>query len=111
MIEKAIRLSPHDPWMHEFLFNLGSAQYLAGRYEEAAASARRSLERKSDQSGVYRLLAAACGQLDRRDEARAALEALLRLAPDFSAATLRIFLPPDVVERYLEGLRKAGWEG
>jgi adenylate cyclase len=111
MIEKAIRLSPRDPWMHEFLFNLGGAQYLAGRYEEAAASAKRSLERKSDQPGVYRLLAAACGQLGRRDEARAALEALLRLAPDFSAATLRIFLPPDVVERYLEGLRKAGWEG
>jgi adenylate cyclase len=111
MIEKAIRLSPHDPWMHEFLFNLGGAQYLAGRYEEAAASARRSLDRKSDQPGVYRLLAAACGQLGRRDEARAALEALLRLVPDFSAAKLRIFLPPDVVERYLEGLRKAGWEG
>jgi adenylate cyclase len=111
MLEKAIRLSPHDPWMHEFLFNLGGAQYLAGRYEEAAASARRSLERKTDQPGVYRLLAAACGQLGRGDEARAALEALLRLVPDFSAAKLRIFLPPDVVDRYLEGLRKAGWEG
>jgi hypothetical protein len=30
--------------------------------------------------------------------------------PDFSTAHLRFFLPPAIVERYLDGLRKAGWE-
>jgi adenylate cyclase len=109
MIEKACRLSPHDPWMHEFLFNLGAAHFLAGRYEEAVVFANQSLQRKSDQPGVYRLLAASYGHLERSEEARAALDALLRLVPDLSAAHLRRFLPPLVVERYVEGLRKAGW--
>jgi len=111
MIEKAIRLSPHDPWMHEFLFSLGAAHFLAERYEEAVASGKRSLRLKSDQPGVYRLLAASYGYLGRADEAKVALATFLRLAPDFSEAQLRVFLPPAVVERYLDGLRKAGWNG
>jgi hypothetical protein len=34
---------------------------------------------------------------------------MFELAPDFSLETLRIHVPPAVVERYLEGWRKAGW--
>jgi len=109
VIEKAIRLSPHDPWMHEFLFNIATAHFVAERYEEAVVYARSSLEAKPEQQGAYRLLAASYGHMGRTDDAKTALEALLRLEPDFSAATLRGFLPPPVVERYLEGLRKAGW--
>jgi adenylate cyclase len=110
MIEKAIRLSPHDPWMHEFLFNVGAAHFLAGRYAEAVDSAKRSLKLRSGQPGVYRLLAASYGHLGRSEEAKGALDALLQLTPDFSAEHLRTFLPPAVVEHYLEGLRKAGWK-
>jgi adenylate cyclase len=110
LIEKAIRLSPHDPWMHEFLFNIAAAHFAAGRYEEAIAYAERSLRAKSDQPGAYRLLAASCGHLGRNEEARAALDELLRLAPDLSTEQLRVFLPPAIVERYVEGLRKAGWK-
>jgi adenylate cyclase len=111
LIEKAIRLSPRDPWMHEFLFNIGAAHYLAERYEQAAAYAKRSLEAKSDQPGAYRLLAASYGHLGLSAEAKTALDALLRLMPDFSAADLAAFLPPAVAERYLGDLRKAGWKG
>jgi len=111
VIEKAIRLSPYDPWMHEFLFSIAAAHFLAERYEDAVASARRSLEAKSDQPGAYRLLAASYGYLGRTEEGKAALAALLQLMPDFSAADLRAFLPPAVAERYLGGLRKAGWAG
>jgi TolB-like protein/class 3 adenylate cyclase/predicted Zn-dependent protease len=110
MIHKAIRLSPHDPWMHEFLFNLGAAHFLAERYEEAVTWGNRSLQLKPDQPGVYRLLAAGYGHLGQTEEARRALDALLRLMPDFSAAHLRFFLPPAIVERYLDGLHKAGWK-
>jgi adenylate cyclase len=111
LIEKAIRLSPHDPWMHEFLFNIAAAHFLAERYEQAVAYAKRSLEAKADQPGVYRLLAASYGHLGRVEEAKAAFDNLLRLMPDFSAADLGTFLPPAVAERYLGGLRKAGWKG
>jgi adenylate cyclase len=109
MIEKAIRLSPHDPWMHEFLFNVGAAHFLAKRYREAVDSAKRSLQLRSGQPGVYRLLAACYGHLGRTEEATGALEAMLRLTPDFSEENLRAFLPPAVAEHYLDGLRKAGW--
>jgi TolB-like protein/cytochrome c-type biogenesis protein CcmH/NrfG len=110
MLHKAIRLSPHDPWMHEFQFNLGAAHFLAERYQEAVTWGNRSLQLKPDQPGVYRLLAASYGHLGQTEEARRALDVLLRLMPDFSSAHLRFFLPPAIVERYLDGLRKAGWE-
>jgi Flp pilus assembly protein TadD len=111
MIEKAMRLSPHDPWMHEFLFNVGAAHFLARRYQEAVDAAQRSLQLRSGQPGVYRLLAACYGHLGRSPEATGALEAMLRLTPDFSEENLRAFLPPAVAEHYLDGLRKAGWKG
>jgi adenylate cyclase len=110
LIEKAIRLSPHDPWMHEFLFNIAAAHFASGRYEEAVTFAKRSLQSRSEQPGAYRLLAASYGHLGRTEEAKAALDALLRLAPDLSTARLRVFLPSAIVERYVEGLRKAGWK-
>ena len=110
MIEKAIRLSPHDPWMHEFLFNLGAAHFLAERYEEAVNLGNRSLQLNPDQPGAYRLLAAGYGHLGRGEEARVALDELFRLMPDFSTEHLGLFLPPALAERYLKGLRKAGWK-
>jgi adenylate cyclase len=111
LIEKAIRLSPRDPWMHEFFFNIAAAHFAAERYEEAVRFARRSLQSRPGQPGAQRLLAASYGHLGRADEARHALDELLRLAPDLSAAQLRVFLPPAIVDRYVEGLRKAGWQG
>jgi adenylate cyclase len=110
LIEKAIRLSPRDPVMHEFLFDLGVAHFLAGRYEEAIASEKKSLRSRPDQPGAYRVIAASHGHLGRTEEARAALDRMFELAPDFSLETLRIHIPDAVVERYLDGWRKAGWE-
>jgi adenylate cyclase len=109
LIEKAIRLSPRDPVMHEFLFDLGVAHFLAERYEEAIVWEKKSLQSRPDQPGAYRVLAASYGHLGRTEEARAALDAMFELAPDFSLETLRIHVPPAVVERYLGGWRKAGW--
>jgi len=111
LIEKAIRLSPHDPVMHEFLFDLGVAHFLAERYEQAIVWERKSLRARPDQPGVYRVLAASYGHLGRIEEARAALDGMNELAPDFSLEALRVHVPSAVVERYLEGWRKAGWTG
>jgi adenylate cyclase len=111
LIEKAIRLSPHDPVMHEFLFDLGVAHFLAERYEQAIVWQRKSLGARPDQPGVYRVLAASYGHLGRIEEARAALAGMNERAPDFSLEALRVHVPSAVVERYLEGWRKAGWTG
>jgi adenylate cyclase len=111
LIEKAIRLSPRDPAMHELLFDLGVAHFLAERYEEAIGCEKRSLQSRPGQPGAYRVLAASYGHLGRSEEARAALDRMRELAPDFSLEALRIRVPPAVVERYLEGWRKAGLKG
>jgi hypothetical protein len=57
------------------------------------------------------VLAASYGHLGLIEEARAALDAMYKLAPDFSVETLRVYVRPVIIERYLEGWRKAGWEG
>ena len=110
MLEKAMRLSPRDPWMQEFLFNTGAAHFIAERYEQAIEFAKKSLRLKADQPGVYRLLAASYALMGRKEEAKAALHELLRLLPDFSGEHVRAFLPEAIAERYLQGLRKAGWQ-
>jgi adenylate cyclase len=110
MIEKAMRLSPRDPFLSTMHFTLGLAHLLADRYAEARTCALRSLELRKDPT-AYRLLAAACGHLNHGDEAKAALEEMQRLTPDFSVEGLRVILSQDIVKRYLAGWRKAGWEG
>ncbi|MGD8978122.1 MAG: adenylate/guanylate cyclase domain-containing protein [Gammaproteobacteria bacterium] len=110
MVEKAIRLSPQDPLMHEFLFSIASAHFAADRYAEAIRFARRSLDIQAEQPGAFRILAAANGYLGRTVDARAALDQMLKLAPDLSEDHLRNFMPDDIVDRYVEGLRKAGWK-
>jgi adenylate cyclase len=111
VIEKAIRLSPQDPLMHEFLFNIGSAHFIAWRYEKAAEFARKSLSLMPTQPGALRLLAAASAYLGKLGEAVIAMEEMVRVAPDISEQHLQSFLPENVVERYIEGLRLAGWKG
>ena len=62
----------------------------------------------------YRWLAAALGQLGRKDEAREALKtAIERGAESFSRYTQQRppWFQPDDFEHMLEGLRKAGWRG
>jgi len=111
MVEKAIRLSPQDPLMHEFLFSLASAHFAAGRYQDAIDFARRSLDIQAGQPGSYRVIAAASGYLGKTVEAREAFEQMLSLAPDLTEEHLRSFLPDGLVDKYVEGMRKAGWKG
>ena len=111
MIEKAIRLSPQDPLMHEFMFNIGSAHFISRRYEKAIEFAIASLDLRSGQPGAYRLLAAASAYAGKLNEAAAAVEEMVRVAPGTSEEHLRILLQHQVAEQYLEGLRMAGWKG
>ncbi len=111
MIEKAIRLSPADALTNEFLADIALAQFQATRYEDALASARRSLQ-LSRGASAYRawpLLVSSYSQLGRAKEASAALAE----AEHISLATIETLLgritgDAELKERLLEGLRKAG---
>ena len=110
-IDKAIRLSPHDPMIWMFLSGRAIAHVCAKRYEEAVEWAQRSLQRKPDWPIAHLVLAASYTQLSRLDDAHSALEAALKLNPQFSLSGLRLVLSaPDrpLLERIIDLLRKAG---
>jgi adenylate cyclase len=112
-LHKGIRLSPQDPSMWMYLSYGALVYFSAGRYEETAEWAKRSLQRRPDWPLAYRYLAAGYAHLGRMDEARAALKEMLRLQPQFSLSALKVVLAsaaPDFVERLIDGLCKAGLE-
>ncbi len=111
ILEKGIRLSPRDPFVFLFHHQISIAHMMAGRYGEALAAEEKSLRLRSDQPHAYRVLAACYGQLGQIEAARAALERMYQLSPNFSVANLRLSNSEPLVERYLEGWRKAGWAG
>jgi adenylate cyclase len=110
-LEKAMRLSPHDLWVHECLWGMVIAHAAAGRGEEAVDWAERLCRRKPDWPTAYLALAATYAGCERIDEARSALREALRLNPDYSLSGLRLaFNTADAAfaERIIDSLRKAG---
>ncbi len=110
VMEKAIRLSPRDAQMHLFLHQIAVAHLVAGRYDEALKREQDSLRLRADQPHVYRIIAAAYGHLGRSAEALDALEKMLRLAPHFSIENFRASNSTALVDRCVEGWRRAGWK-
>ncbi len=99
------------------LLELASAHFAKGNYEEAARLARRFTLRRSDPSPTntpaigYLLLAASHGRLEEHELAQAALAEARKLRPKLSLERLAIWYASyeeDHLERYLDGLRKAG---
>jgi TolB-like protein/cytochrome c-type biogenesis protein CcmH/NrfG len=110
ILEKGIRLSPRDPFIYLFHHQIAVAHMMAGRYEDALAAEEKSLRLHADQPHAYRVSAACYGHLGQVDRAREALERMRELSPNFSLERLRLSNSPALVERYLEGWRKAGWK-
>jgi adenylate cyclase len=108
MLEKAIRLSPRDRSMHLFLSYIALAHFVAERYDETVVWAKKSLELQPNHSMPWGLVAAAYGHLGQKEEAQAALDARERL--HVTEEHLRIIMPPAILQRYLDGWRKAGWK-
>ena len=110
--ETAMRLSPYDPRISSFHEMRAWALLVIGHDEEAAKSAHASVQRPNAQHWAYATLSATLGHLGRLEDARAALDELLKRKPDFSADFVRRFVyynkNPDHLERYIEGLKKAG---
>jgi adenylate cyclase len=109
VMEKAIRLSPRDPQMHLLVHQLAVAHFMSGRYEDAVRRDEESLRLRADQPHVYRILAAAYGWLGRTEEALATLEKMRHTAPQFTLESFRRVNSAPLVERCLEGWRRAGW--
>jgi adenylate cyclase len=109
LIEKAMRLNPHHPPL--YLHNLGFAYREAGRYEEALVPLKKVITLNPNFALSHLNLAACYAELGRLEEAQAEAAEVLRISPNFSLEGARQSWPykdPVDLERFLDGLRKAG---
>ncbi|MCZ6849815.1 MAG: tetratricopeptide repeat protein [Alphaproteobacteria bacterium] len=112
LVERAMRLNPHYP--PSYLYQLGVAQFGTERFEEAAASLERATALNPDDRWSFRLLLAAYGFLDRREEAAGVLETVDKNWLGLDPLTVRTaafwhpFKESADAERLAEGLRRAG---
>jgi len=111
-IEHAIRLSPRDAHIATWYNFLAIAAVVDGRDELAVTWAKKAVQANPQLPAGYRTLASCCGNLDRNDEAAAACRKLQELLPELTVGQLRARLPyfqkSKDLERYLDGLSKAG---
>ena len=113
LAEKGIRLSPTDPRMFIWLPALAGAHYQMRHYEEAVETGRRSWSLNRNWPHGLRYVVAGLAQLDKIEEAQAALAELKLMDAnlEFSASVFRRNWPdPADVDHILEGLRKAGFQ-
>jgi len=109
--EEAIRFSPLDPEMAMFLGGIAVAHYTAGRYAEAVRYSSELLRLRPGFQGAQRMRCASLAQAGRIDEAREFLATVRREQPQLSIDWIRASVPyqtPELMERFLEGMRKAG---
>jgi TolB-like protein/Tfp pilus assembly protein PilF len=110
--EEAIRLSPNDPWRWAFYSYGALACILVGRFEQAVEWAQKAILVPNCQYWARAHLAAALGYLGRTAEAAATLAELKKLRLAFSLAFVReqfFYLESgEQIERYIDGLRRAG---
>jgi TolB-like protein len=110
----AIRLSPRDPEMARFMGGIAIAHYTALRFDEAAWYTGENLRLRPGFQGAQRLRCAALAQSGRIKEARAFFAIVRRThIPPLTAEWIRRQVPyqtPELMELFLEGMRKAGLE-
>jgi adenylate cyclase len=112
MIQKAIRLSPQDPLLPEFLADIAIGHFVAGRYEETVSNATRALRGRTQGNWGWPFLVASLAHLDRIEEARAELREMSRHFPslgDDPGVLVSVFGDNrEIVKRVAVGLQKAG---
>lgn len=107
---QALRMSPRDPFNSIFFAGMGAAYYLSGRYQEAIKWPRQAVQMRPGFIGARRILCASLAMAGHLEEAEAELNAIRRMQPKLSIAWIRQTVPytPRAMERFLDGMRKAG---
>jgi adenylate cyclase len=107
--EQALRFNPYPPswWIRQ----LGQSYFFAGQYEEAIAAHKKSLNLSPKDLLTHLHLTTAYSWAGRHEEALAQAAEILRINPKFSVEERAKFMPlknQADLDRYLDGLRKAG---
>jgi TolB-like protein len=109
--QRALRLSPRDPFSAIFCGIAAYSHFVGRNYDEAIRLASEAIRQRGDFVGGHRVLTAAAGMAGRDDVAKAALLELERAQPNISLAWLASHMPIRYDadrEHYLEGFRRAG---
>jgi TolB-like protein/Flp pilus assembly protein TadD len=110
-VERAARLSPHDPTHSWWGLTRTSIEFGTANYEAAVEWAKKTIELTPESPPAWRYLAASLAHLNRMEEARAAKAQLLHIMPYHNLRHVRAAFSKadlDRTERFIEGLRKAG---
>ena len=109
LIKRAMRLSPFYPkW---YIFVLGEANRLMGRYEEAIAAFKAYIDRSPNSKTTRVALAATLIALGRKEEASVVAAEILKVAPQFSLelwGKSQFYKDPKELDRLIDLARKAG---
>jgi TolB-like protein/Flp pilus assembly protein TadD len=109
LVDEAIALAPHDPGMIFFLGGKAMAHLLLHDYESAVVAARRAIRIRYGYLLARLLLVSALGHTENTDEARAELDTLMEISPDFSTDLLDSYPLRDVDRALIDdGVRRAG---
>ena len=109
--EKALTLSPLDPFSFNGFIGMGFAKFAGGHSGEAVQWAQRAIREKIGMTWAFRDLAAFNGDAGNIPAAQDALAKFVAVRPDVTIAKLRDslrFIEPKTLDRYLAGLRVAG---
>jgi adenylate cyclase len=108
---RALRLSPVDPWIYMPYIGLAYAHFAARRFEETVAAASLATQSNPRFSVPQILHAAALGCLDRSEDAKTVVQRLLELQPDLTVATAVLsarYVDPKNIAALENALRRAG---
>jgi len=110
-LELAIRLSPRDPYTGPTMGRMSVAHFILGNYEQTVEYARKALQFPTTQIRQNAFLVVALTNLGRDDEAKLALQDLLRRDPDFTCSQFSNIMPmltPAFITSIIANLHKAG---
>ena len=113
LIERAMRLSPHDPLEFLFYDGFGVAYFCAGRFADGVAASRELVALRPTYVLGYIYGAMSAAELGEIEEAREFVRQAREVQPDLSFESAHRALggmAPDVDRRMSAALRKAGLE-
>lgn len=111
-LDRAMRLSPLDPFMHMMQTAAAHAHFFMGHYADGAVWADKALRERPKTVPALRIAAASFAMAGREREAKNAIARLLQIDPMLCVSNFRETLGPyrheEQVTQYGDALRKAG---
>ncbi len=110
--ERALSLSPFDPFTFNMYFGMAAAHAEIGKFQEAVKLVEKGLRAAPGVTWAYRMLAAYHAQLGNKEKAAEALAEFSRHYPGITIERMRQSMPPTLHlsnPAYWEGMRKAGF--